>query len=83
MVEFFFEARKVLQQIFFRWWLCTFFSSLFGVFPLFLPLAATAFGGPEGYVSLAIKAFGAIDFMLPKYYDRLGNMGERSLDSLI
>ena len=25
----FFEARKVLQKIFFRWWLCTLFSSLF------------------------------------------------------
>ena len=24
----FFPARKVLQKIFFRWWLCTFFSSL-------------------------------------------------------
>ena len=23
-----FDARKVLQKIFFRWWLCTFFSSL-------------------------------------------------------
>ena len=26
--KFFFEARKVLQMIFFRWWLCTFSSSL-------------------------------------------------------
>ena len=30
-----------------------------GVFPLFLPLAITAFGGPEVYFSLAIIAFGA------------------------
>ena len=26
--KFFFAARKVLQKIFFRWWLCTLFSSL-------------------------------------------------------
>ena len=37
-------------------------------FPLFLPLAITAFGGPEGYCSLAIIAFGAFEFRVPKYY---------------
>ena len=31
----------------------------FGVFPLFLPLAITGFGGPEGHFGLAIIAFGA------------------------
>ena len=44
----------------------------FGVFPLFLPLAITAFGGPEGY--FAIIAFGAFEFIVPKYYYRLGKM---------
>ena len=46
----------------------------FGVFPLFLPLAITAFGGPEGYFSFVIIAFGAFQFIVPKYYDRLGRM---------
>ena len=55
----------------------------FGVFPLFLPLAITAFGGPEGYFSLAIIVFGAIKFIVPKYYYRLGKMDKRGLDSLI
>ena len=54
-----------------------------GVFPLFLPLAITAFGGPEGYFSLAIIAFGAFGFLIPKCYYRLGNMDKRSLDSLV
>ena len=42
-------------------------------FPLFLPLilAITALGGPEGYFSLAIIAFGAFQFNVPKYYYRL------------
>ena len=57
--------------------------SAFGVFPLFLPLAIAAFGGPEGYFCLAIKAFGAFQFIVPKYYYRLGKMDKRSLDSLI
>ena len=39
----------------------------FGVFPLFLPLAITAFGGPEGSFSLAIRAFGALESTAPKY----------------
>ena len=43
-------------------------------FPLFLPLAITTFGGPEGYFNLAIIAFGAFEFSVPKYYDRLGKM---------
>ena len=46
----------------------------FGVVPLFLPLAITAFGGPEGYFSLAIIALGAFQFNVPKYYYRLGKM---------
>ena len=46
----------------------------FGVYPLFLPLAITAFGGPGDYFSLAIIAFGAFGFIVPKYYYRLGNM---------
>ena len=32
-----------------------------------LPLAITAFGGLEGYYSLAIIAFGAFQFLVPKY----------------
>ena len=28
----------------------------------------TAFGGPGGYFSLAITAFGAFEFILPKYF---------------
>ena len=42
----------------------------FGIFPLFLPLAITAFGGPEGYFSLAIIAFGAFQFIVTNYYYR-------------
>ena len=52
-------------------------------FPLFLLFAITAFGGPESYFSLAIIAFGAFGFIVPKYHYRLGNMDKRSLDSLI
>ena len=55
----------------------------FGVFLLFLPLAITAFGGAEGYSSLAIIAFGACGFIVPKCYCRLGKMDKRSLGSLI
>ena len=40
--------------------------------PLFLSLAITAFGGPEGYSSLAIIASGAFRLIVPKYYNRLG-----------
>ena len=46
----------------------------FGVFPLFLLLVITAFGGPEVYFSLAIIAFGAFQFVVPKYYSRLRKM---------
>ena len=49
-------------------------SRPFGGFPHFLPLAITAFGGPEGYSCLAIKAFGAFGFIVPKCYYRLGKM---------
>ena len=55
----------------------------FGDFPLFLPLAITAFGGSGGFFSLAILAFRAFRFIVPKYYYRLGEMDKRSLDSLI
>ena len=55
----------------------------FGVYPLLLPLAITAFGGFEGYFGLATIAFGAFGFIVSKYYYRLGKMGMRSLDSLI
>ena len=52
-------------------------------FPLFLPLAITAFGGPEGYSSLAIIAFGAFQFIVPKYYCRLGKMEFKESSLLI
>ena len=42
------------------------------VFPLFLPSAITAFGGPEGSFSLGIIAFVAFELIVPKYYCRLG-----------
>ena len=35
-------------------------------FPSFLPLAITAFGVHEGYFSLALIAFGAFQFVVPK-----------------
>ena len=38
-----------------------------GVFPLFLRLAITVFGGPEVYFSLAIIAFGAFESIAPEY----------------
>ena len=40
--------------------------------PSAFPLAITAFGGPEGYFTLAIRAFGAFRCIVPKYYYRLG-----------
>ena len=43
-------------------------------------LAITTFGGPEGYFSLAIIAFGAFGFIVPKIYSRLGKWKVRSLD---
>ena len=47
---------------------------------MFLPLAITAFGGPEAYFSPTIIAFGAFGFIVPK---RLGIKDKRSLDSLL
>ena len=55
----------------------------FGGFPLFLPLAITAFGGPEGYFRLAIIAFGAFQFIVPKYDYRLGKMEFKESSLLI
>ena len=55
----------------------------FGVFPLFLLLAITAFGGPEGYFSLAIIAFGAFQFLVPKYDCRLEKMEFKDSSLLI
>ena len=55
----------------------------FGVMPLFRPLAITAFGGPEGCFGLAIIAFGAFEFILPKYHYRLGKTESKSLDSFM
>ena len=52
-------------------------------FPLFLPLAITAFGDLDGCCSLAIVAFGVFELIVPDYYYRLGKMDKRSLDSLI
>ena len=43
------------------------------IYPLFLALAITALGGPGGYFSLVIIAFGAFEFSVPKYEYRLGN----------
>ena len=54
----------------------------FGVFRLSLLLAITAFGGPDGHVSLAIIAFEAFEFIAPKCYYRLGKWNLRSLASL-
>ena len=58
-------------------------NSIFGVIPLFLPLAIAAFEDPEGYSSLAIITFGAFEFIAPKHENRKGEMDKRSLNSLI
>ena len=50
---------------------------------MFLPLAITAFGGPEGYFSLAIIAFGAFQFIVPKCYYHLGKMEFKESSLLI
>ena len=42
----------------------------------------TAFGGPEGYFSPTIIAFGALGFIVVKYHYRLGEWKLRSLASL-
>ena len=41
-------------------------NSIWSFPPLFLFLAITAFGGPEGYFSLAIIALGASGLIVPK-----------------
>ena len=46
-------------------------NTIWRVITLSLPLAIAAFGGPEGYSSLAIIAFGAFVFVVPKYEHRL------------
>ena len=43
----------------------------------------TAFGGSEGYSSLAIIAFGAFEFIVPKYYCRLGKMKKKKESGLL
>ena len=43
----------------------------------------TAFGGPEGYLSLAIIAFEAFGFIIPKYYYRFGKMEFKESSLLI
>ena len=43
-------------------------ATALGIFPLFLPLAIAAFGGPEGCFRLAIIGFGAFGFIVPEYY---------------
>ena len=58
-------------------------DSIFGVFPLFLLLAITVFGGPEGYASLAIIAFGALQFIVPECYYRIGKMEFKESSLLI
>ena len=48
-----------------------------------LPLAITVFGGLEGYSGLAIIAFGAFQFIVPKYYYRSGKMEFKESSLLI
>ena len=52
----------------------------FGVVPLFLPLAITAFGGPEGYFSLA--CIWSISVHCPQILVSLRKMEFRSLAAL-
>ena len=52
----------------------------FGVFPLFLLLAITAFGGLKAILTCDHSTWSII---VPKYYYRFGKMEMRSLDSLI
>ena len=51
--------------------------------PSLLPLAITAFGGPGGYFSLAIIAFGAFQFIVTKCYCRLGKIEFKESSLLI
>ena len=48
-------------------------------FPSVSSLAITASGGPEGYFSLAITAFGAFELIVPKYYCRLDKKGNEGV----
>ena len=48
--------------------------NLLKVFPLFLLWVITASGGPEGWFSLAIIAFGASELVVLKYLYRVGKM---------
>ena len=48
--------------------------------PLFLLLAIIACGAPESYLSLAIAAFGALEFIAPKHYFRLGKTDKITAD---
>ena len=44
-------------------------------FPSWLfPLAIAVLEGPEGYCSRVIIAFGAFEFIVPQYYNRIGKM---------
>ena len=52
-------------------------------FPLCLPLAITAFGGSQGSLSLAIVAFGAFQFIVPKFFHLLGKMEFKESSLLI
>ena len=52
-------------------------------FPSVSSPSDTPFGGPEGYFSPTIIAFGAFEFVVPIYYYRLGKMEKGSPDSLI
>ena len=58
-------------------------TTAFGIYPLSLPLAITAFGGPEGNFGLSIIAFGAFEFIVPKCYYRLGKMESKESRLLI
>ena len=51
-------------------------NSIWSLTLCFFPLAITAFGGTEGYFSLAIIGFGAFGFIVPKYCYRLGKSGQ-------
>ena len=58
-------------------------TSSIGSCPSVFFFAIAAVGGPECYFSLAIIAFGAFQFVVPKCNDRSGRMDMRSPDSLI
>ena len=58
-------------------------NSIMQSFPSVSSLSDHSIGGPECYFNLAIIAFGAFGFIVPKYCYRLGEMDKRRLDSLI